>query len=204
MTAKAVNCNGGPVKRLLNRLPGYSWLISWSQAANLIKRVGVDLLVNRAQKHPGAAAGEVITYQPGPHGYADRRNQALTGIYLKNLAAAVKQDGGELIMFYIPISQEVSAYRRTRALSADELALQRLAADNHIMLWSLTPLLAHSGQSIDHLYYKEGHWTDAAHKLAARLMSREIDRRLGSCRREHGEPQTSTGQPPGGGVWLPA
>jgi hypothetical protein len=197
LTPKAIKCGGG-VKNLLNHLPGYNWLISWSQAANLIKQAGVNFLVNRAKKHPGAGAGEVVTYQPGLHGYADRRNQALTGIYLKNLAARVKQDGGELIMFYIPISQEVIDYRRTQALSTDELALQRLAADNHIMLWSLTPLLAHSGQPIDRLYYKEGHWTAAAHELAARFMSREIDNRLGSCRRLHHEQRIFTGQPPEG------
>ena len=43
-----------------------------------------------------------------------------------------------------------------------------------MVLWSLTPLLAHSGQSIDRLYYPEGHWTAAAHAMAARYLSRLI------------------------------
>ena len=82
------------------------------------------------------------------------------------------------MMFYIPISQEVQEYRQTRTISADERAIQRIAADNGIMLWSLTPLLAHSGQPMDRLYYKEGHWTAAAHELAASSMSRLIQNGL--------------------------
>jgi len=78
------------------------------------------------------------------------------------------------MMCYIPISQEVLEYRRTRTVSPDERAIQRLAADNGMMLWSLTPLLAHSGQSIERLYYKEGHWTAAAHAMAGRYLSRLI------------------------------
>jgi len=53
------------------------------------------------------------------------------------------------------------------------------AAENGMMLWSLTPLLAHSGQPIDRLYYyQEGHWTAAAHEMAAHFMSRLIQSRL--------------------------
>jgi hypothetical protein len=80
------------------------------------------------------------------------------------------------------MSQEVLEYRRTRIISADERAMQRLAADSGIMLWSLTPLLAHSGQPIERLYYQEGHWTAAAHALAARDLSRFIQSGLGRRR----------------------
>jgi len=90
------------------------------------------------------------------------------------LNAAVKHAGGALMMFYIPISQEVLEYRQTHTISADERAIQRLAADNGMMLWSLTPLLAHSGQPIDRLYHQEGHWTAAAHEIAAHYLSRLI------------------------------
>ena len=82
-------------------------------------------------------------------------------------------------MCSIPISQEVPEYRRTRTISADERALQRLAADNGMMLWSLTPLLAHSGKPIGRLYYTEGHWTAAAHAMVAHYLSRLIQSGLG-------------------------
>ncbi len=116
----------------------------------------------------------MVSYDRGASGYATAANKPLTGIYVEQLNAAVKHAGGELMMCYIPISQEVLEYRRTRTISPDERAIQRIAADNGMMLWSLTPLLAHSGQSIERLYYQEGHWTAAAHAMAARYLSRLI------------------------------
>ena len=175
LQVKPLNCNRGAVKTLLDHLPAYNWLISWSQAANLVKQAGVEALINRGrQSGPDATNGLVVSYDRGASGYATAANKPLTGIYVEQLNAAVKRAGGELMMCYIPISQEVLEYRRTRTISADERAIQRLAADNGMMLWSLTPLLAHSGQPIERLYYKEGHWTAAAHAMAARYLSRLI------------------------------
>ena len=167
--------NSNRIKTLLAHLPGYEWLISWSQAANLVKQAGVEALINRGrQSGPDATNGLVVSYDRGASGYATAANKPLTRIYVEQLNAAVKRAGGELMMCYIPISQEVLEYRRTRTISPDERAIQRLAADNGMMLWSLTPLLAHSGQSIERLYYKEGHWTAAAHAMAAHYLSRLI------------------------------
>jgi len=180
LQVKTLTCDQGAVKTLLDRLPAYNWLISWSQAANLVKQAGVEALINRGrQSGPDATNGLVVAYDRGARGYATAANKPVTGIFVKQLNAAVKRAGGELMMCYIPISQEVLDYRRTRTISPDERAIQRLAADNSMMLWSLTPLLAHSGQSIAHLYYKEGHWTAAAHALAARSLSRLIQSGLG-------------------------
>ncbi|MEJ2671460.1 MAG: GDSL-type esterase/lipase family protein [Deltaproteobacteria bacterium] len=181
---KAINCNQGALKKVLSKLPGYNWLISWSQAANLVKQTGVNLLVNQARKNgPDAAAGLVVSYKKGPAGYSTRANRKLTKIYIARLNAAVIRNGGALMMFYLPTAQEVREYQKTRTISADERACVRIAADNGILLWSLTPLLAHSGQPINHLYYQEGHWTAAAHALAARYMSRRIMSRLTPRRR---------------------
>ncbi len=109
-------------------------------------------LINRARKTgPDATNGLVVSYTRSASGYATAANKELTRIYVEQLNAAVKQAGGALMMFYIPISQEVQEYRQTRTISADERAIQRIAADNGIMLWSLTPLLAHSGQPIGSL-----------------------------------------------------
>ncbi|MBU4356929.1 MAG: hypothetical protein KJ822_16560 [Proteobacteria bacterium] len=173
LSAKPLKCNR--IKTMLGHLPGYNWLISWSQAANLVKQAGVEALINRGrQSGPDATNGLVVSYDRSARGYATAANKPLTGIYVKQLNAAVKRAGGELMMCYIPISQEVLDYRRTRTISPDERAIQRIAADNGMMLWSLTPLLAHSGQSIERLYYKEGHWTAAAHAMAAQNLSRLI------------------------------
>jgi hypothetical protein len=183
LRVKPVNCKQGAIKTRLDHVPVYNWLIFWSQAANLVKQAGVGVLINRVRRSgPGATDGLVVSYDRGAGGYATAANKPLTGIYVKQLNAAVKWAGGELMMCYIPISQEVLDYRRTRTISPDERAIQRLAADNGIMLWSLTPLLAHSGQSIARLYYKEGHWTAAAHAMAARSLSRLIQSGLGRRR----------------------
>jgi lysophospholipase L1-like esterase len=177
--AKKLNCNQGALKKVLFNLPGYNWLVSWSQAANLVKQAGVEVLVNQAGKTgPDATKGMVVAYNPGTEGYANRNNKSLTNLYVEQLNIIVKHAGGSLIMFYIPVSQEVREYQKSRTISADEQACVRIAADNGITLWSLTPLLALAGQPIDHLYYKEGHWTAAAHELAARYMSRTIASRL--------------------------
>ena len=175
LQVKTLDCRRGAIKAVLDRLPAYNWLISWSQAANLIKQAGVKVLINRARKTgPDASRGLVVSYARGASGYSTASNRELTRIYVGQLNAAVKQAGGALMMFYIPISQEVLEYRQTGTISPDERAIQQIAAQNGLMLWSLTPLLAHSGQSIDRLYYSEGHWTAAAHAIAARYLSRLI------------------------------
>jgi hypothetical protein len=175
LQAKPLYRKQGAIKRMLDHLPLYSWLISWSHAANLIKQTGIKVLINwTSRSNPEAARGVVVSYNRTTRGFATEADKESTRIYLRQLNAAVRSAGGALMMFYIPISPEVSEYRKNRTLSGDELAIQRIAADNGVVLWSLTPLLAHSGQSLDRLYYPEGHWTAAAHALAAHYLTRLI------------------------------
>ncbi|MCK9374917.1 MAG: GDSL-type esterase/lipase family protein [Syntrophobacterales bacterium] len=179
LTAKPLAGNQGVIKKLLFHLPGYNWLISWSQAANLVKQAGVELLVKEAQHtNPDLTKGLVVSYNKTASGYTTETNKKLTKVYVERLNAAVRQAGGSLMICYIPCSQEVSQYRRTRVISPDETAMQGIAMSAGGAFWSLTPLLALSGQSIDHLYYQEGHWTAAAHALAAEYLSRIISNRL--------------------------
>jgi hypothetical protein len=179
LSAKTLKCGGSTLKTVLAHLPGYNWLISWSQAANLVKQAGVKLLVKQFPKTgPEATNGLVVSYTPGPHGYATPAHKKITELYVGQLNAAIQQAGGSLRICYIPIAQEVRDYQRTHTISADERAMLQIAADNGMLLWSLTPLLALSGQPIDRLYYPEGHWTAAAHALAARYLSRQIASRL--------------------------
>jgi hypothetical protein len=179
LQAKPLSREQAMVKTLLFHLPGYNWLISWSQAANLVKQAAVDVIVSRAQKnHADASDGLVVSYKKRAGGYATEANEKLTRIYVEHLSNAVQVAGGSLMIFYIPISQEVREYRQTQSLSADEQAIRRIVEAHGEMLWSLTPLLAHSGQPLDRLYYKEGHWTAVAHEIAAHYMSGLIKSRL--------------------------
>jgi hypothetical protein len=175
LRVKPLHCNSSTLKTVLNYLPGYNWLISWSQAANLVRQAGVQMLINRAHKvGSDAANGLVISYTTNAGRYVTPAGKKLTRIYLRHLNAAVKQADSKLMIFYIPIAPEVVEYRRTHTISADERVILRIAANSGLPLWSLTPLLALSGQPIDRLYYKEGHWTAAAHALVARYLSRQI------------------------------
>jgi hypothetical protein len=81
---------------------------------------------------------------------------------------AVQHAGGSLMRFDISIAPEVFNYRRTHAASPDEPARPRRAGAPGLKLWSLTPLLALTGQLTDRLFYLKGHWTAAAHPLVAR------------------------------------
>jgi lysophospholipase L1-like esterase len=175
LQVKPLDCHRGTIKAVLDRLPAYSWLLSRSQAANLIKQAGIKVLINRARKtHPDATRGLVVAYTRSASGYGSATDEELTRIYLRQLNAAVKQAGGALMMFYIPISQEVLEYRRNRTISADERAMQRLAAENGLMLRSLTPVLAANPAPIPELYYAEGHWTPRAHQLVGRYMGADL------------------------------
>ncbi|MGA9754935.1 MAG: GDSL-type esterase/lipase family protein [Desulfobaccales bacterium] len=175
LQVKPLERNRGAIKTMLDHLPAYNWLLSWSQAANLVKQAGIKALINRARKtNPDATRGLVVSYTRGASGYGTAIDKELTRTYIGQLNAAVKDAGGALMICYFPISQEVLEYRQNRTISGDERAIQRIAADNGLMLWSLTPLLAHSGQPIDRLYYQEGHWTAAAHEIAAHYLSRLI------------------------------
>jgi hypothetical protein len=175
LRVKTLNPNQGALKTLLDRYTPYNWLISWSHAANLIKQGGIKMLIDwTRQPNPEATRGLVVTYKRGSRGYSNPTDQELTRIYLRQLNAAVKSAGGAFMIFYIPTYPEVTEYRKNRSLSRDELAIRRDAAENGLVLWSLTPLLAHSGQPIDRLYYQEGHWTAAGHAMAARYLTRII------------------------------
>jgi hypothetical protein len=183
LRVKPLAQNQGAIITLLDRLPLYNWLISWSHAANLIKQGGIKMLVSRARRtDPDATRGLVVTYKRGTRGYANPNDLELTRIYLRQLNAAVKSAGGALMIVYFPTYPEVTGYRKTQTISWDELSLQRLAAENGLAVWSMTPLLAHSGQPIDRLYYTDGHWTAAGHDLAARYLTRIIQRELATRR----------------------
>jgi GDSL-like Lipase/Acylhydrolase family len=175
LRVKPVDCHRGTLKAVLDRFTLYNWLLSWSHAANLIKQAAIKALINYARwNNPDATRGLVVTYNRGAKGYSTTIDKEPTRIYLAQLNAAVKSAGSELMMFYIPVAPEVIQYRQKRTFSDDERAMQRFAAENGMGLWSLTPLLAHSGQSIDHLYYPEGHWTAAGHAMAAHYLTRII------------------------------
>jgi len=166
------------LKTFLFRFPGYNWLISWSHAANLVKKTAVDYLVSRRNDPGGsasavgvpegpapAAADLVVSYSYTGQRFSDDASKKVTEIYLAHLMEAVKQDGSDLAFIYIPNSSEVEAYRRTQEASPDEMAIKALIEARGEALYSLTPVLAVEPRSVRDLYLAEGHWTRRAHLL---------------------------------------
>jgi len=171
LRVKALDGTRGGIKTFLFNFPGYTWLISWSQAANLVKQAAVNYLV-RKQTGPGAAmtSGLVVSYTNFDNGFADDANRKLTAIYVDHLRQAVRRAGSAWAVFYIPVAAEVEAYRRRPEASRDEQAIKAIVETRGGALNSLTPVLAAAPEPIGQLFYVEGHWTPRAHALAGGYM----------------------------------
>jgi hypothetical protein len=172
------------IKAFLFQFPGYNWLISWSHAANLVKETAVHYLVlsqtsresqpNQNGSAPVSAApvasSRAVSYSYTGLVFSNDANRKLTDIYVAHLMAAVKQAGSDLAFCYVPVSNEVEAYRRTKEISPDEAAFRAIIEARGGTLFSLTPVLAARSESIRDLYYTEGHWTRRAHELVGNAL----------------------------------
>jgi len=171
LRVKPLEGGRGGLKSFLYHFPGYSWLISWSHAANLAKAAAVGYLAARKNEagdsSPGAASGLVVSYSYDGLRFSDPANIQVTEIYLTQLRKAVQQAGGEFVCGYIPFGPEVQAYRRSRKASPDEQALQSILENQGERCYSLIPVLAAAPGRLSDLYLAEGHWTPQAHLLVA-------------------------------------
>lgn len=176
--AKSLAHSQREIKTVLLNFPGYNWLISWSQAANLVKQAAVDYLVKTGQTPGGAAAasGLVVSYGSSfdGTGFSNDSNRRLTEIYVDHLKEAVKQAGSDLVVCYIPLASELETFRQKQVLSRDELAIREIIEIRGGTLRSLTPLLAAAPEPVGELYYAEGHWTLRAHLIAGRYLGSYI------------------------------
>ena len=190
LRAKNLDPGQEGIKAFLFHFPGYNWLISWSQAANLVKQSAVDYLVARrngrnGQPGQGSSAAAASNRRPAwwslipttAMRFSDDTNRRLTDIYVAHLLAAVKQAGSDLAFCYVPISNEVEAYRRTKEISPDEAAIKAIIEARGGALFSLTPVLAARPESIRDLYYTEGHWTRRAHALVGEYLGSHLSAR---------------------------
>jgi hypothetical protein len=172
LSARRLQPATGKIKTFLFHFPGYSWLISWSQAANLVKQAAVNYLVQANQDHHegGLTSGLVVFSKPEATGFSNAANRKLTEIYLNHLREAAKKTGSALLVCYIPISSEVEAYRRTGKISRDEQTVKDIIAGQGGTLLSLTALLAADPEPLRALYYREGHWTPRSDALAGNYL----------------------------------
>lgn len=180
LRVRPLDGNRGAIKTFLLHLPGYNWLISWSQSANLVKQAAVRYLVQTGKGRRGqvdAASGLVVSYETGydGRGFSNEANRKLTAIYLDHLREAVKLAGSELLVVYIPMASEVETYRQNQEISRDEQAFKEIIEARRIVLKSLTPLFASAPAPILELYYAEGHWTPRAHLQVGSYLAAQIE-----------------------------
>ena len=168
----------GGLKSFLFHFPGYNWLISWSQAANLVEAGGGELpgQNQRSLRRRGRPGGLLFRRAIN---FATEANRKLTDIYVAQLIKRVRQAGSELVVFYIPLAAEVEAYRRKPEISPDEQAIKAIIESRGGTWQSLTPVLAAAPEPIGQLYYAEGHWTPRAHQVVGSYMADYLTALLG-------------------------
>ncbi|MBF0482688.1 MAG: hypothetical protein HQK81_09830 [Desulfovibrionaceae bacterium] len=166
----------GSRKQALSGNRFYNWLISRSQAANLLKQFAINLMLRGRVAGDGPPAG-VIAYH-NDNGYSDEANTRVTGVLLGALRDEVARDRADFIVFYVPPRENVALFQEKGALSRDESALTGICQALKIPLYSLTPLLASQTRDLSALYFAEGHWTALAHGLVAEFVSSAAAERL--------------------------
>jgi hypothetical protein len=156
-------------RRILERLPGFRWLLSTSHLVNLLRQAAVILTFDPAR--PGRPAA-IERSGDGPRGlvWVDPRRRELTKRYLAALGDAVGQRGASFLVFYVPDARDCWQARHGRPPSPDEAAFQEITMDLGLRSFTLTPALAASPEPLERLYFTEGHWTTAAHAVAARAL----------------------------------
>jgi hypothetical protein len=180
LTPKRLGADSSFIKDLLDALPGYNWLVSWSQAANLVKRTAIQWYLARTGPDEPRRSGLVITYPERKNGYGDATKIRLTEIYVKNLIKSVEDSGSSIMFFYLPMAPEIEAYRKNGAISPDEEAFTGIIKKQGKEIKSLTPVLAASAEPLPKLYFipQDGHWTALGQALAAQYLGAEVERRL--------------------------
>jgi len=173
---KPLNNNKGTIKTILYNLHGYNWLVSWSQAANLVKDAAIKWFFRHFDPKAIKTGGLVVSYPEYFQGYNNQENAKSTEIYVRNLIQSVKEAGGSLMICYIPMSIEVEGYRKNGNIDQDETVIKNIAQKYDEAFYSLTPVFAASPESLRKLYFipADGHWTAAGHALAAQYLSEQI------------------------------
>jgi len=159
-------------RRLLEHVPGVGALLSRSHLVNFLRQAAILLSVDRSR--PGQPVfGPRDDGPPAPR-WVDPGRQELTRRYLAALRDAVEAGGASFAVAYLPDARDCWLARKGRPLSPDEAAFREIAAGLGLRSFSLTPALAASPEPLERLYFGEGHWTAAAHGLAARVMQEEV------------------------------
>jgi hypothetical protein len=159
-------------RRLLERVPGFGALLARSHLVNFLRETAILLTVDWSR--PGQPVfGPREDGPPAPL-WVDPGREELTRRYLAALRDSVEKSGASLAVAYLPDARDCWLARKGRPLSPDEAAFRQIAADLGLRAFSLTSAFAASPEPLERLYLVEGHWTAAAHALAARVIRDEL------------------------------
>jgi len=145
-------------KRLLRYKHLYGWFLDNFHVGGLVK----------------AAARNQVVVASSPAGFLPHADLAKTlgptETYLTSLRKRTAEAGSELNVLYVPFLDAVDRFKSTGEIQAEERALRELAEKHGIPFVSTTEALAKSSRCCRPLYFKEGHWSQEGHEIAARVL----------------------------------
>jgi lysophospholipase L1-like esterase len=194
-------------KARIENLPVIHWLLSWSEAANLVKASIIDFLrwlpraASKLKKQVWPPAESTINHgmpstksrnNPGllseskylpqnPPGY-----KQLTQIFISRLIKTVKEQGSDIILVYLPDAPQMDQYRKTGQISPYEKDFREIVESLGEKPYSLTVCLTAVKERLDLPYW--GHWSPATNLEAAKYMSARIEKWLQTHRRSGSRP----------------
>ncbi|MFI5329755.1 MAG: SGNH/GDSL hydrolase family protein [Desulfobaccales bacterium] len=168
----------------IENLPGIYWLLSRSQAANLVKVSIVDFLrwlpktVAKFKNKPETPPADAKLYPgalPGSKYKAENPSglKQLTQIYIIQLIKAVKAQGSDILFLYLPDASQVDQYRKTGQISSYEKDFFEIVESQGHKPYSLTSCLTGVKERMDLPYW--GHWSPATNREAAKYISVRLE-----------------------------
>jgi lysophospholipase L1-like esterase len=168
-------------KAKIENLPVIDWLLSWSQAANLIRAAAVNSF--RRLGKP--------TIRSKYNHQVENFDKSWTRVLLKQIIITAKALKSDILFFYLPDEGQIISYRKSGKISFFEKDFDEMVRSQQEEPYSLTPALSAMPGKMSLPYW--GHYSPAAHLEAARYISSIIEgwlkrqqnrskERLSSCR----------------------
>lgn len=146
-------------------------------------------LIEKALRSSPVSAGQQQRYYHGLYGRGETGDQTnawrLTGAIIREFQRAVTAVGGRFHLVYVPAIVQVeeedwSMKRQLHGLVGEDFDLHKpnrwlrtIAADHQISFTDLTPRFVAEARTRT-LYFRDSHWNEAGHALAAEIVAEEI------------------------------
>ncbi len=153
------------MRNILVKSSFYNWLMSWSQAGNLLRVVATAIF---GKNWITSAWFDQSQYK---NGYSDDSNVRKTKILINNLKNAILKQNAAFYIFYIPDKNDVQYYIKNGKISKDELNITAIASELKIGFLSLTPRFSLETDQQGLYFPEDMHFTPQGHAIAAKVLS---------------------------------